>query len=180
MSRKALTWQFVRNGAAALFGIVVLLFVAGCNGSSHNPMSSAGTELMVTSASVLVDGQPVNGQTFRRGFGAGSSTRFEAQLMTGDGTPAPGQMMWLEYDLPQAMGMGMGMGHHVGRIALYDDGTHGDRVAGDGLYCFEDLVGDYGCHGADAELGEYHYEFYGMHNGHETNHMMVSVTVVDS
>ena len=86
-------------------------------------------------------------------------------------------MMWLEFERPR----GMGMGHHTGRIPLYDDGTHGDRVAGDGLYCFEDFVGDYGCHSDDANSGEYHYEFYGVHHdGHESNHMTVSVTITDS
>ncbi len=154
--------------------LLVLTLGACSSGSdSSSPTDPANAELTMTSADVLVSGQSVAGQTFSQGHGEGSSTRFEAELML-NGQMAPGQMAWLEFDRP----MGMGMMHHTGRVQLHDDGTHGDRVAGDGIYCLEDFKGDYGCHRADAEPGEYNYEFYGEHqDGHESNHMTVKVTI---
>ena len=166
----------LRRSAAALLGGALLVLAAGCSDSNPSPTAPGSADLVLASASVLVNGQVVGGRSLPRGHGDGASTRFEAQL-TADGAAAPGQTMWLEFERPR----GTGMGHHTGRIPLYDDGTHGDRVAGDGLYCFEDFVGDYGCHSDDAEPGEYHFEFYGVdHDGHETNHMTVSVTITNS
>jgi hypothetical protein len=157
--------------------VLLLLFVACSSGSDNGgPTSPGNSELTLTNADVIVSGQSVAGGTFPQGHGEGSSTRFEAELMS-DGQMAPGQMVWLEFDMP----MGMGMMRHSDRVEIYDDGTHGDRIAGDGIYCLEDLAGNYGCHRADAEPGEYHYEFYGVHatEGHETNHMQVTVTITD-
>lgn len=163
----------------AATALVVLSLVACSSGSGEdNPTSPANPDLVMTSADILVSGQSVAGGTFSQGHGEGSSTRFEAELMS-NGQMAPGQMAWLEFDRPM-MG-GNGMMRHTDRVQMYDDGTHGDRVAGDGIYCLEDFQGDYGCHRADAEPGEYHYEFYGVHatDGHETNHMQVQVTITD-
>jgi hypothetical protein len=166
------SWRISRVFAAA-FGGLLLVLATACGGSNESPTSPVSTDLVVRSAVVSVNGQSVGGQNLTQGHGDGDSTRFEAQLMAG-GVPAPGQVMWLEFDRPR----GMGMGHHVGRAQLYDDGSHGDRVAGDGLYCLEDVVGDYGCHSAQAAPGEYHFEFYGLHSdGHETNHLTVTVTI---
>jgi hypothetical protein len=65
-----------------------------------------------------------------------------------------------------------------GRMTLYDDGTHGDRMPNDGIYCYEDFGGEYGCHGANAPMGRHDYDFFGMdHSNGETNHMLVTVTV---
>ena len=55
--------------------------------------------------------------------------------------------------------MGMMRGAHSFR--LYDDGTHGDPVAHDGLYHLEDSAGRYACNGKGMMAGEYHYEFHG-------------------
>lgn len=160
--------------AFAATALVVLSLVACSSGSGEdNPTSPANPDLVLTSADILVSGQSVAGGTFSQGHGEGSSTRFEAELMS-NGQLAPGQMVWLEFDRP----MGMGMGRHHNRVQMYDDGTHGDRIAGNGIYCLEDFAGDYGCHRADAEPGEYHYEFYGEHqDGHESNHMTATVTI---
>jgi len=157
---------------------LVLLSLVACSSGSDDgsPTDPANPDVVMTSADILVSGQSVAGGTFSQGHGEGSSTRFEAELMT-NGQPAPGQMVWLEFDRP----MGHSMMRHTDRVQMYDDGTHGDRVAGDGIYCLEDFAGDYGCHRADAEPGEYHYEFFGVHatDGHETNHMNVTVTITD-
>lgn len=161
---------------AALFA---LSMVACSSGSDDgNPTSPSNPDLVMTSADILVSGKSVAGGTFSQGHGEDSSTRFEAELMQ-NGQLAPGQMVWLTFDRP--MGGGHGMMRHTDRVQMYDDGTHGDRVADDGIYCLEDFAGDYGCHRADAEPGEYHYEFYGVDatDGHETNHMNVTVTITD-
>jgi hypothetical protein len=76
------------------------------------------------------------------------------------------------------------MGHmggymHQGEFYCYDDGTHGDPVPGDGIYCFVDEMQQYGCHSADARPGEYRYEFCGFdQHGHESNRMEVRVNLV--
>ncbi len=153
--------------------LAALLSACSSGSDSSSPTDPPNAELTMTSADVLVSGQSVAGQTFSQGHGEGSSTRFEAELML-NGQMAPGQMAWLEFDRP----MGMGMMRHTDRVQMFDDGSHGDRVAGDGIYCLEDFKGDYGCHRADAETGEYNYEFYGEHqDGHESNHMTVKVTI---
>jgi hypothetical protein len=101
------------------------------------------------------------------------STRFQATLWR-DGARAPGQIVHMRYTKPGTMGM---MGS-TGVITLYDDGTHGDLHPGDGIYCFEDFRNQYSCHGTDAPMGNYHYEFWGEdHMGHQSNHMSVEVTV---
>ena len=52
------------------------------------------------------------------------------------------------------------MGGFRGTAFFYDDGTHGDDIAGDGVYHFMDADDDIGCHGSGAPRGEYHYEFW--------------------
>lgn len=163
------------RGLSTVFGGLFLLLAIGCSSDSATPTAPTRSDLFMTSANILVNGQSVNGLTVARG--QGGSTRFEAQLLTRpDSTPTSPPMMWLEFGRPQ----GMGMARDTGRVQLFDDGTHGDQVTGDGLYCFEDIAGDYGMHTASAPMGEYHYEFYGIHDSHETNHINVTVTVIDS
>lgn len=176
MNRKSET--FSSNGAPlGLLGALLLSALAlGCSGDGDSgPTAPENQEIVLSAAAVSVNGAVVNGQTLPQGHGEGGSTRFEAEVMV-NGLPDSRAMVWMQYDRP----MGMGMMRHTGRIGLYDDGTHGDRVAGDGLYCLEDFQGEYGCHSKSAEMGEYHYEFYGTHdNGHESNHMTVVVNIVD-
>ena len=127
----------------------ILLLVA-CSGGD-NPTAPAGAvEMTVASASVIVDGQVVNGMTLHGEHGGAGGTRFEAQIEMPAGTVA-GAQMWLRYERPGGMG---GMMGGTGVVALFDDGTHGDRVPGDGLYCLLDEPGEYGCHGAGAPMGQ--------------------------
>ena len=160
-----------------LFGVLLIVVLAvGCSGDGDSgPTAPENQEIVLSTASISVNGSVVNGQTLPQGHGEGGSTRFEAEMMS-NGLPSTGATVWMQYDRP----MGMGMMRHTGRVELYDDGTHGDRVAGDGLYCLEDFEGEYGCHSKRAEMGEYHYEFYGEHDdGHESNHMTVTVRISD-
>lgn len=151
--------------------VIVLVAAARC-GDGDGPTSPSGAPVVLSGASVIVNGQVVNGQTLPRGHGQGGSTRFEASL-TLDGRPAPGQVVRVRFERP-----GPGMMSSTGMFSLHDDGTHGDRVPGDGLYCYEDMAGQFGCHAEDARPGHYHYDFSGMHGGmHESNHAMVTVTI---
>ncbi len=154
----------------ALCALPVVL-ILGCSGGASPTAPTASLSLV--SANVTVAGQTVNGMTLPRGHGEGSSTRFEAML-TDDRGPLTGQTAQVRYERPQ----GMGMMNSSGTMMLYDDGTHGDRRAGDGLYCYEDQAGEYGCHSADSPMGEYHYNFFGMDGGgNHSNHMQVTVTI---
>jgi hypothetical protein len=152
--------------------LITLVATMGCGGNDA-PTAPPGSVIALTDARVMVNGEVVNGQTLPRGHGAGGSTRFEASFVVGD-RPATGQAVRVQFDRPAGSGM-MNMG---GMFALYDDGSHGDRMPGDGTYCYEDTVGQYGCHTEDSRPGQYHYDFWGMHESmHESNHMRVTVTI---
>lgn len=155
-------------------GVALILLAATTRcGGNDGPTEPSSSAITLRSALVKVDGQIVNGQTLPRGHGSGGSTRFEASLLLEE-RPAAGQVVRVQFDRPTSSGM-MNTG---GIFALYDDGTHGDTMPGDGIYCYEDVVGQYGCHRDDAAPGEYHYDFWGMHEGmHESNHMRVTVTI---
>jgi hypothetical protein len=158
-----------RTALPAGVALIALLATTHC-GESNGPTAPTGAGIALTGASVMVNGQIVNGQAVPRGHG--HSTRFEASLMFGS-RPAPGEVVQVRFDRP-----GLGMMPTTGVFSLYDDGTHGDPVPGDGIYCYEDVAGQYGCHTEDARPGRYHYDFSGMHGGmHESNHMMVTVKV---
>lgn len=52
------------------------------------------------------------------------------------------------------------MGGFRGTVYCYDDGTHGDDIAGDGIYHFMDPEDQIGCHGWNAPPGQYQYSFW--------------------
>lgn len=147
------------------------LLLTGCSDGSSSPTESTVGGLTMTHAGVTVDGESVDGQTFPQDHG--ESTRFEARLRDRDGSPGTGYMVRVRTSRPG------GHGHHrQSELRLYDDGTHGDRVAGDGIYCYEDFGGEYGCHGPHAPAGEHHWEFWGEdHHGHESNHWTITTTI---
>jgi len=162
--------------ALPVFGTVALLLAAcsGDGGSSPTAID-AGDTLTLTSASLSINGQPLQtGDSVHHNHdGAAGATRFEATLMSPLG-PAPGHRVEVSFERPG------GMMHSAGSFHLYDDGTHGDRIAGDGVYCFEDSEGAYGLHHMEAHHGQYDYDFCGFHpDGRETNHWAFHVTVVD-
>lgn len=155
--------------AAALLLSLPLL---SCS-NAHSPTAADASDLVLTDAILTVDGQVMNGLTVQQGVGQGMSTRFEATLWRGSNR-ALGETVRMRFQRPGGMGM-MGT---TGVLTLYDDGTHGDRHPGDGIYCFEDWQDRYGCFGSNSPMGDYHYEFWGDdHMGHESNHMLVGVTV---
>lgn len=154
----------------------LLVFVAACDGSSSSPTGPATTKLTLATAEIEVDGTRVGDAWQHPGRDVGS-TRFEARLMA-NGVPAAGHHLFVEVTPPQGMGGHMWSQH---RFELWDDGTHGDPVAGDGIYCLEDLEGQHGFHHAGARHGEYHYEFWGAHHDDfsQSNHMRRTVRVTD-
>lgn len=152
--------------------VLLSLLVAGCGGDGGStPTSPAAPHVELATADVVVDGQVLNGQTVPMHQGGGP-TRFEARMEL-DGGPLSGGVVYCQYDRPGGMGM-----HGHGTFAMYDDGTHGDHTAGDGIYCYEDDREEYGCHGSGAGPGEYHYEFWGHHAAFgDSAHRRVTVTV---
>lgn len=153
--------------------VLLLASLLGC-GQDDNPTGPASSELVLVDASVKVGDEAIGGETVRLGHHPQGVMRFEARLVDSENHPAPGYMVRVEYEMP-----GMGMMRHHGTFMLHDDGTHGDLVPHDGLYCFEDSAGEYGCHRADAQPGEYHYDFCGVDpHGYESNRMRLDVTLV--
>jgi hypothetical protein len=154
------------------FCLGVVLLLAATVACSDSPTSPSATRLQLDQAVIMVGDTVMNGATVGRNHGNGAPTRFEARLRNPDGTPAVGHHVRIRFDRPGGMHM------HQGEFRLYDDGTHGDHHAGDGLYCFEDEQWQYGCSGPGTGPGNYEYEFCGVRQGGgESNRVTVKVTV---
>lgn len=152
---------------------ILVASLAGC-GEDGTVADPTNAELVLVDATVKVGDDAIGGETVRLGHHPQGTMRFEARLTDHEHNPATGHVVRVEYEMP-----GMGMMRHHGTFMLHDDGTHGDLVPHDGLYCFEDTAGEYGCHRTDAQPGEYHYEFCGIDpHGHESNRMQLKVTLV--
>lgn len=166
--------RMLRTCGAIAVAWLALSLVA-CSGSTHGsgPTAPAQSNLVLSSITLTMDGQPVaDGMSVHRSGTAGGSTRFEARLMNG-AHAAVGDRVDMQYARP------MGMMNQNGTMTLYDDGTHGDQTANDGVYCYEDSDGTYGFHMMDAAMGQYHYEFWGMDmTGDPSNHMEMTITLV--
>ena len=170
--------RFSHSAVVTLVAVALLaaaLLASACNSGSSPTAPDANRNLVLSEAALVVNGQAVSsGSTYQHNHeGPNGVTRFEATLRDANG-PAPGHVVEVHFRRPH--GMMNGSGH----FRLYDDGTHGDRIAGDGIYCYEDRDGAYGfCH-RRALNGEYHYDFCGYYpDGAETNHRMIDVDVVD-
>lgn len=161
------------------FALAVLLLTAAACGEDHptRPGDENASDLTLSAATVSVDGQSLDGQDIRQEHLSGP-VRYEARLADHHGNPVVGGRVRVRYGMSDRMGH-MGEYMHQGEFYCYDDGTHGDRVPGDGRYCFLDDAQQYGCHRADARVGEYRYEFCGLdQHGHESNRMRVTVRLV--
>ncbi len=168
-------WNPTGHLAVTTVAVAMILFTGvGCDGDRHHVLSD-DPGFAITDASVSVDGQDVAGMTLSRGHGEGGVARFEAILLDESESHADATV-WVEHHRPGMMGM---MGSDA-MFQLHDDGTHGDHVAGDGVYCYDDVDGEHGCHTSETALGEHRYEFHAMdHEGHESNHMTLTVTITD-
>jgi hypothetical protein len=129
----------------------------------------------LSEAKITVNGQSLDGLAIRSGEHDGT-VRFEARLADAHGNPVSDHRVRVRVEMPGGMGS---MHHHMDEFFCYDDGTHGDLTPGDGLYCYEDADHEYGCHRADAQPGDYHYDFCGVDaHGQESNHMVMSVSLL--
>lgn len=160
----------------------VSLGAVACDGGRSPTEVTGLAPVTLSEATVSVDGQVVNGDTYVP-HGQAQSTLFEARFRR-QGAPATGLSVWVEgvrHDHGAAGRHDQAVHHPDGvpfRFHLFDDGTHGDPLAGDGIYCLEDAQGHYGFHHLDADHGEYHYDFWGEHfDGHHSNHMTIVVEV---
>lgn len=161
-----------------LLSSFLLVFALACDGSS-SPTAPALSKLTLVDTEIVVDGNQIGNAWQHPGPGHdGLSTRFEARLMA-DGVPAAGHHLFVEVTPPGGMGGGHMWNQH--RFELWDDGTRGDPVAGDGIYCLEDFGGQHGFHHAGARHGEYHYEFWGAHHDDfsQSNHVTRTIQVTD-
>ncbi|HPF24141.1 MAG TPA: hypothetical protein PK417_11710 [Hyphomonas sp.] len=156
----------------------LMLTVGGCgHDDPTQPVDSNPGDLTLSAAKVSVDGQSLDGLDIQQGEYSGPM-HYEARLADHHGNPIVGGQVRVRYGMSGMMGH-MGGYMHQGEFYCYDDGTHGDPVPGDGIFCFVDDAQQYGCHRAGANPGEYHYEFCGYdQHGHESNRMDVMVNLL--
>jgi hypothetical protein len=143
---------------ALSLGAVTLLFASSCSDSPATPMGPSRQPPVVSDAQVLVDGIPVHGLVMQ---GTDHPAIFGVRVHAPSGLPSI-QRVVLQYSQPGPNHHHGGpmMGGFTGTVFCYDDGTHGDDIAGDGFYHFMDPDDYIGCHGIDAMPGEYHYSFW--------------------
>ena len=155
---------------ATLAMSVLLMATWGC--SDESPTNLDAADVTLSAAEISANGQSLDGQTIQQGDYIGP-VRYEAHLVDHRGSPVLGGRVQVQFGMSGMMGP---MHGYTGSFYCYDDGTHGDPVPGDGIYCFVDNAQQYGCHRAGAQPGEYHYDFHGFGpQGHESNHMNLSV-----
>lgn len=157
---------------------VLVLTAIGCSENDPTrPANSNAGDLTLSAAMVSVNGQSIDGQDIQQASHEGP-VRYEAWLADQHGNPVTGGQVQVRYGMSGMMGHMDGY-MHLSEFYCYDDGTHGDTVPGDGIYCFVDDAQEYGCHRAGARPGEYRYEFCGFdqHN-HESNRMEVRVNLL--
>ena len=136
--------------------LLTAAFFTGCSDSPASP-DLASAAATVTDPQVLVGGVSVQGTV---AAGTGQPAVFRVRVHAPLGLPSIRRVV-LQYSQP-------GPNHHGGPMMggfngtrlCYDDGTHGDDVAGDGIYHFMDPDQNIGCHGIGAPPGEYHYSFW--------------------
>jgi hypothetical protein len=111
----------------------------------------------VSDAQVLVAGRAIQGVVVE---GTDDPALFRVRIHAPGGFSTVRRVV-LEYAQPGPNHHGGPMmGGFRGTVLCYDDGTHGDDIAGDGIYHFMDPDDGIGCHGIGAPPGEYHYEFW--------------------
>ncbi len=168
-----LNGTITRTSMASLAVTFLLLAAWGCG--SDDPTAPEIAEVTLSGAKVSINDQSLDGRNIHQGEYS-DPMRYEARLADRHGNLIPGGRVQVQFGMPGMMGH---MNRTMGEFYCYDNGTHGDPVAGDGIYCFVDSMGGYGCHRADAPLGEYNYDFCGYdQHGQESNHMEVGVTLV--
>jgi hypothetical protein len=111
-------------------------------------------ETLLQYVHVLLDGVPAEGTVVS---GEGGRTLFQACLPWSDSRYGSRvQAVLLHFDLP---GLSPLAPRRTAFAILFDDGTHGDDVAGDGLYQLLDADDSIGCGRAFLPAGTYAYVF---------------------
>lgn len=164
-----------RSTLGIIVAMTVPLFLLASTGCEENgPTDAVSADVTLSQAMITADDQPLDGQTMHQG--EAGTMRYEARLVDRHGEPAPGYQVRVRVSMPSMMGSMHPMSEE---LFCYDDGTHGDPVPGDGVYCFEDTGHEHGCHQIDARPGEYHYDFCGVDDhGYESNHMHLMVRLL--
>ncbi len=129
------------------------------------------SDVRLRSADVQIDGKSVKDATISPG--SGSSTLFTVSLEDpADRSRVAGiQMTYPDHSPMEMMGT-------RSSVDCFDDGTHGDAVAGDGTYSYMDIDDHIGPHREDCVAGEYLYSFHGMDmTGNHMNALDIRVTV---
>lgn len=142
-----------------LLASVLVVSTTSCSdaGPTTSVSQSAPDAPAVSNAQVLVAGEPIQGLVVD---GTDQPSLFRVRVHAPGGLPSV-QRVVLRYSQPGPNHHGGPMmGGFRGTVLCYDDGTHGDDVAGDGIYHFTDPDEDIGCHGVDAPPGDYHYDFW--------------------
>lgn len=147
-----------RNWAiASCIGAILLLFAVSCSDSSGLPGAPSRQAPFVSDPHVLVGGVSVHGIVTE---GTDEPSLLEVRVHAPSGLPSI-QRVVLQYSQPGPNHHGGPMmGGFRGTALCYDDGTHGDDIAGDGIYHFMDPDQNVGCHGVGAPPGEYQYSFW--------------------
>jgi hypothetical protein len=163
---------------ASLFLLVStgLFSLAACSDTT----GPGDSPLRVVSASVLVNGNAVS-DAVRPDHG--DSLRFEAQVAPA-GSPLVRRIRvehWMVV-APRSRGGGdRGSFRLRGVIELYDDGTHGDRVSGDGLYGHEGELFDmmqFMGQPMDRMSGEHIFQVFAEDiDGNHSNHVSLGMRV---
>jgi predicted small secreted protein len=162
----------IRTSSIILPVVLICLPLAGCSSDGDMFSNDAGNSTVrLAAADVQVGGHSVNNATISTG--SGSSSLFTVALAD----PADrSRMQSVQMDYSEHSSMGM-MGRHLS-VECYDDGTHGDAVAGDGMYSYMDVDGHVGPHYSSCVSGTYTYTFHGTDTlGRHTNSVECRVTV---
>lgn len=142
--------------------MMLLLVVVSFAACSDDPSVITGSSAMpgaptVSDAAVMVGGVSVQGIV---AGGTGERALFRVRVHAPGGSSTV-QRVVLQYQQPGPNHHGGPMmGGYQGTVLCYDDGTHGDDIAGDGFYHFTDPQNQIGCHGHGAPRGEYEYHFW--------------------
>lgn len=160
----------------SLLPIAASLLLLGCSGGgsmvSDTEGSSGGrSPVRLAAADVQIDGRSVNNATISPG--SGSSSLFMVSLADlSDHSNI--RKMQMDYSEHSSMGM---MDARMS-VDCYDDGTHGDALAGDGTYSYMDVGGHIGPQYESCASGTYTYTFHGTDEmGQHTNSVDCRVTV---
>jgi len=160
-----------------IFGLLImgLFILAQCDDSGNNDDGNTehGDPPAAIEGQLFVNGAEVTGKTIRDP-NQGDRLKLRAHFSDPQGNETI-RIAFARYSHHR------GMMQHMGDYTLWDDGTHGDEIAGDGWYCYEGEIGNmmsmmgvnWGHH-----WGMHEYEFYCYdYDDNESNHLTVGMDI---